>query len=87
MGFQKMNILQIVDPISLESTNMPSKIEWEAVGKSSIWIQSRVAQHWGIGAQIGRPFSVKFSNKNSLIFREMSIFEAGVSVRYYLKSK
>jgi hypothetical protein len=87
MGFQKMNIHQIVDPISLESTNMPSKIEWEAVGKSSIWIQSRVAEHWGIGAQIGRPFSVKFSNKNSLIFREMSIFEAGVSVRYYLKSK
>lgn len=87
MGFQKMNIHQIVDPIFLESTNMPSKIEWEAVGKSSIWIQSRVAEHWGIGAQIGRPFSVKFSNKNSLIFREMSIFEAGVSVRYYLKSK
>jgi len=87
MGIQKMNILQIVDPISLESSSMTSKIEWEAIGKSSIWIQSRLAEHWGIGAQIGRPFSVKFSNKNSLIFREMSIFEAGVSVRYYLKSK
>ena len=87
MGFQKLGIHQIIDPISLESTNMTSKIDWEMVGKSSIWIQTRVAEHWGIGAQIGRPFSVKFSNKNSLIFREMSIFEAGVSVRYYLNSK
>jgi len=87
MGFQKLGIHQIIDPISLESNSMASKIEWEAVGKSSIWIQTRLAEHWGIGAQIGRPFSVKISNKNSLIFREMSIFEAGVSVRYYLKTK
>lgn len=87
MGFQKLGIHQIIDPISLESASMTSKIDWEMVGKSSIWIQTRLAEHWGIGALIGRPFSVKFSNKNSLIFREMSIFEAGVSVRYYLNSK
>ena len=87
IGLQKSDFQKIIDPISLEIKSLSSKVDWEGVGKSSIWFQSRLSNHWGIGAQISRPFSVKLSNKNSLIFREMSIFEAGISVRYYLKTK
>jgi hypothetical protein len=66
---------------------MPNQFNWIGTGKSIIWVQTRVANHWGLGGQIGLPLKVNFSSKNNLIFREMSIFEAGVSVRYYLNSK
>ncbi len=87
IGLQKSDFQKVIDPISLEIKSLSSKVDWEGVGKSSIWFQSRLSNHLGIGGQISRPFSLQLSNKNSLIFREMSIFEAGISVRYYLKTK
>jgi hypothetical protein len=87
IGIQKNDFLRVIDPISLQLSSMPNQSNWFGTGKSIFWVQSRVANHWGLGVQMGRPMKLNFSSKNNLIFREMSIFEAGVSVRYYLNSK